>query len=161
MRGHARKRQVHGLHAHHLAKARLAVQAQQHAVVDPHGHIGAGVEPTFQNRIHIARGHAHSMRVVTTQVGQHQIGRHLARPIGGCASIDKQTGDGVFKFGGGNQVAHGEWGGGLGMGGMGAAWLVPNGTGVRFGGVLSAWVGKAQACHITAPNCQGTNSFCP
>ena len=164
MRGHALKRQVHGLHAHHLAKARLAVQTQQHAVVDPHGHIGTGVEPAFQYRVHIARGHAHTMRVMSAQVGQHQIGRHLARPIGGCASVDKQTGDGVFQFGGGNQVAHGGWGGGLakgGMGGKGAAWLKPNGTVLCFGGVLFVWVGKAQARHITAPNCQGTNSFCP
>ena len=119
MCGHAFKCQVHGLHSHHLAKTRLAIQAQQHAVVDPHGHIGAGVETAFQNGIHIARGHAHAVRVVPAQVGQHQIGCHLARPIGRCASVDKQTGDGVFQFGGGNQVTHGGWGGGLAKGGMG------------------------------------------
>ena len=39
---HALKRHGHGLHAHHLAKAVLAVQAQQHAGVDLDGHIGIG-----------------------------------------------------------------------------------------------------------------------
>ena len=56
--------------------------------------------------LHVARRHAHAVRVVPAQVGQHQIGRHLARPIGGGAGVHKQASDGGFQVGGRNQVAH-------------------------------------------------------
>jgi hypothetical protein len=77
--------QLHGLFAHHLAVAALAVQREQRADVqfDPGGRIG--LQPALQHRVHIARHHAHAVRIVAAQVGQHQVGGNGLGLVGAAA----------------------------------------------------------------------------
>ena len=67
-------RHLHGLLAHHLTIAALPVQRQHAADVCRHAGRGIGLEATFEHGIHIARQHAHAVRVVAAQVGHHQVG---------------------------------------------------------------------------------------
>ncbi len=71
--GHA---QLHGLNASDLAIATLGIQGQQTARIQQHLDARVGLEATFQHRIDVTRHHAHAMRVVSTQIGHHQIGCH-------------------------------------------------------------------------------------
>jgi len=146
--------QLHGLHAGDLAVAALAVQREQRASVEQHLHARIGRQATFEHGVHIARHHAHAVRVVATQVGHDQVVGHLGRLGRGAARFF----DDACNFGAQvlcrNRMTHGFFRLSLGHSSpstssgrtvQGLAWLSPNGFGI----------------HITAPTCQGTNSFCP
>jgi hypothetical protein len=69
--GHA---QQHGLLADHLAVAALAVEAEQRAGVQHGFDLRVRREAAFEHRIHIARQHAHAVRVVAAEVGHDEVG---------------------------------------------------------------------------------------
>lgn len=112
------------LQADHLPVATLAVQRQHGAEVGHDAGRRVGHQPALQHRVHIARHHAHAMRVVAAQVGQHQVGGH-----------------------------------GLGLRGAAACSLQDAlDPGLQRRGVKTVFHGGS---YITAPSCQGTNSFWP
>ena len=97
---HTLKGEVHGLLAHGLAKALLAIQPQQHAAVHAHLNAAVGLEVFLQNRVDVARCHAHAVRVVAAQIGHHQVAGDLVG-LGGIAACGlKQLGDVALQFGG-------------------------------------------------------------
>ena len=77
--------QRHRLFADDLAVTALAVQCQQRTGVEDHPHAAVGFKAAFEHRVHITRQHAHAVRVVTAQVGQHQVGRDACGFFGGTA----------------------------------------------------------------------------
>jgi hypothetical protein len=97
---------LHGLHTRDLAKATLAIQVQQRACVDEHFHTRVGLKATFKDGIDIARHHAHTMRVVTTQIGHDQIGSHLRRFRSLAACFLKNVGNTLSQLLGWNTLAH-------------------------------------------------------
>ena len=81
----ARHAECHGLFSDDLAVAALAVQREHGADVQQHAHSGVGAKAAFKQRVHIARQHAHAVRVVAAQIGQHQVGRDACGFFGGTA----------------------------------------------------------------------------
>ena len=70
-------RHLHRLHAHDLSVATLSVERQQAAGVELHFDARIRLEPALQHGVHITRDHAHAVRVMAAEIGQHQVGRHL------------------------------------------------------------------------------------
>ena len=97
---------LHGLHTCDLAVATLAIQVQQGTCVEHHFDPRVGIQTTFQNGIDIARDHAHTMRVMTTQIGHDQVGGHLLGFSSIAAGHSNDVGNLLLQLCGGNALAH-------------------------------------------------------
>jgi hypothetical protein len=84
---------LHSLNTRDLAEAALAIQVQQRACVDEHFDTRVGMKATLKDGIYIARHHAHTMRVVTTQIGHDQIGSHVRSFLRLAACFLKDVGN--------------------------------------------------------------------
>ena len=97
---------LHGLHTGDLAVAALAVQVQQRSGVEQHFHARVWGQSPFEHRVHIARRHAHAVRVVATQVGHDQVVGHLRGLGRGAAGHRDDAGDVLAQIGGLDELAH-------------------------------------------------------
>ena len=121
----ALQRQLHGLFAHDLAIAALAIERQQAADIDVDLGGRIRLQAAFGNRVHIPRHHAHAVGVMAAQIGEDQVGRD-----------------------------------GPGFGGSAAAGLQDAGHQRLQRRGLQCFLHWGFS-YMTAPSCQGTNSFWP
>ena len=93
MRLRALDAERHRLGADHLAVAALAVEREQRPLVGAHGDVAVDGQAAFQNRIDVARHHAHAVRIVAAQVGLDEVVGHA-------------PGFGIGRAGGADDAAH-------------------------------------------------------
>ena len=98
--------QLHRLHADHLAVTPIPVQRQHRA--DVHGNRGRGVrhQAALTYRIHVPGHHAHTVRIVAAQIGQHQVRCDLVCLLWRAARADKDAGHHVAQGSGGDRLAY-------------------------------------------------------
>jgi tripartite-type tricarboxylate transporter receptor subunit TctC len=96
--------QRHGFMADHLAKARVPVQPQQRPAVEQGADVRVRDQPTFEERLGIARQHADAVRIVAREVGLDEVRRHRLDFVFAAAEAAHHESDGLVQALQGNAV---------------------------------------------------------